>query len=322
MWKIFVVLVLIFTGAFLFSSCQGNVRQTTNQIASEKDHFSQAEMPHELKIRDYFHYYGRGECDFDRGALNDPQNNSILFECLKESGMQQIEALDISDLKERVERLQEGNLVVQTKDAYKLAFPAIYGLPRISLEKIIQECSLNLAPIAKGMIEEITPHLQGHKSMLYHVLWSGMMDGRVAWDAAASELKSQISCKELNFNCTGWMIYPNHLYQCGTDTYGTPFGSLVVSHSKNTPGLYVVHDIILEHKSEIIKAIGTGAPIVGKDITGKLRQYGFVDKNGKLQIDSVQLLGSRPVAQFFNRSESLVERLPAHSGSIQNHRIV
>ncbi len=133
------------------------------------------QFPKNLKVSEYFSFFGSGGIDWQ--ALNDPNNNPILVACIEGSTEESLKALGIADLQQRLEGLERGNLIRKADGRYALAFPAVVGDKRAQLREYAEQAAQKLVPLGEKMIAQIRPHLAGRDQMLYHVLWSVVMDG-------------------------------------------------------------------------------------------------------------------------------------------------
>ncbi|OHB68123.1 MAG: hypothetical protein A2V70_14010 [Planctomycetes bacterium RBG_13_63_9] len=71
------------------------------------------------------------------------------------------------------------------------------------------------------MTEHVQARLKDRQEMLYHVVWSVIMDGPHAWEAVHDELRRQIPAGDLSIENKGWVIYPPHPSAVGTNSYDT-----------------------------------------------------------------------------------------------------
>jgi len=235
-------------------------------------------LPREIEFRRYFSSYNFG---IDWEALVDPKNNSILNACIEGATLTELESLQIPDLAPRLQSLQSGNLIRKIDQRYYLKFPAIMGKKQAELEKLAQEVSLKLLPTTQKITQEIAAHLKGHEQMLYHVVWSIVMDGPVAWSTLDSELKKQVGKDNISITGTGWWKYPNHPYRAGTNTYSDlQTGQLAISWSLTTPMPPVIHEIIKRYEIELIQSTTTGNPVKNPSARKALAKYGLVDSKG------------------------------------------
>jgi hypothetical protein len=234
--------------------------------------------PRDIEFRRYFSSYNFG---IDWEALVDLGNNPILNACIEGAAVAKLESLRIPDLAARLQRLQRGNLIRKIDQHYHLNFPAIIGKKQAKLGKIVDRVSLELLPIAENMTGQIAAHLKGREQMLYHVVWSIVMDGPVAWNTLDNELKKQLGKNDASITGTMWWKYPNHRYRAGTNSYGDlQIGQVRISWSLSTPMPPVVHAVIKKYERELLQSTNTGKPVEDLSARQALAKYGLVDSKG------------------------------------------
>jgi len=244
---------------------------------------SQNELPEQMEFRRHFHCYN---CNVDWNALADLKNNSILIACMTGATREQLESLLIPDLTARLQELQRGNLIIKNEDAYELAFPAIIGTKRAKLQEAVEHTASALLPVSEEIIQKIIPHLQGREDMLYHVLWSIVMDG-VAWITVKTELGEQLNKDNVSIRGISWVMYPNHPYDFGTNTYDDlQIGKVKITWSTTTAltpsAPWVLHETIKKYDNQLTQSLTTGQPIKNQQARQDLAQYGLVDDKGQL----------------------------------------
>jgi hypothetical protein len=261
----------------------------------------QAEIPENLRISDYFYFYGSRGVDY--GALNDPVNNLILNAYLGPATEVALESLGIADLQQRLQRLQRGGLTRKCGDGYRLAFPAVVGEKRAQLQECVEQAAKRLLPLGKRMTEKIRPHLQGREEMLYHVLWSDIMDAPLAWAAAQAEMETQAEKGDTPIENKGWMIYPPHPSAVGTNSYDVPSGHLRITWSRSTPSPYGIHRTILRHQRALTDAIRNSLPVKEQEARAALHRNGLVDGAGKVRIYTLDRVADADVIQDYRNLE-------------------
>ncbi len=251
--------------------------------------------PEDFMISEYFSFYGSEGIDWR--ALQDSENNPILNACLRGATEKDLKTLGKAKLQERLASLEHGGLIKKTQDRYTLAFPAIVGPKREQLQRYVKQIVAKLLPMEEEMIAEIRPHLVGREEMLYHVLWSMIMDGPLAWNTAWAEMKEQIKMGDTSIQNKAWLVYPSHPFRVGTNTYGS--GTLRITWSRNTPSPHVILKLMSEYKSELGEAIKQRLPVQGRDAREALSKYGLVDGAGRLQIYILDLEKNSEAAQAY-----------------------
>lgn len=250
---------------------------------------SKAKTPKEIEVRKYFSLYSYGAHSINISELHNPDNNPILNACLTGAKYRTLEGLGFKDLPDRLERLQDGKIIRQHDGRYYLAFPVVMGRTRTSLQKLVEKVALQLLPVSEKIMQKIEPHLEGREQMLYHVLWSVIMDGQVAWNTAKTELSQSAKMGDTTIENTAWLVYPRHPYHCGTNGYGDSDVQILITHSPNTPSPNVVYRTLNKYKNELILSLSAGRPIENVEAKKALVEYGFVDDQGTVQVYVVRL---------------------------------
>lgn len=238
-------------------------------------------IPKDLKIAEYFSCFG----SFNGwGPLNDQKNNPILNFCLRGATESELRALEINDLQERLLQLEQVNLIRKVGDQYQLAFPAIIGQKRAKLQEYAEQVAKQLLPFGEKMIEQIRPYLKEREEMIYHVLWSDIMDGPLSWNTAMVEMDKQVKSGDTSIYNKIWLLYPSHPFRVGTNSYNTSSGHLRITWSHNTPSPNVIRRIISQYESELVRAIEEKRPIISAGARSALGKYGLVNGAGTIQV--------------------------------------
>ena len=244
------------------------------------------QLPKDIKVREYFSFFGSRGIDWR--ALHDPNNNPILVACLKGGTDESLNALGIADLQQRLGRLERGNLISKTDECYTLAFPAVVGKKRDQLQQYAEPISRRLIPVAEKMIADIRRHLTGRDEMVYHVLWSDIMDGRLAWNTAKAEMTKQIQSGDTSIDNKAWLLYPPHPFRAGTNSYSRGFGHLRITWSHNTPSPNTIYRVISQYAGQLTQAIKQNSPVASADAKNALSEYGLVDRAGRVRLYVIQ----------------------------------
>jgi hypothetical protein len=240
------------------------------------------ELPGDFKVSSHFCWFGGAGMDW--GALHDPNNNPILIACLQDGSEERLQGLGIPDLRDRLTRLERGHVVKEVQGHYALTFPAIVGDKREQLQRYIEEQASQLVPLGEQMIAEIRPHLAGREEMMYHVLWSVVMDGGPAWDAARAEMLKQVHSGDTSSNNKGWVIYPPHPFNVGTNSSGEFGTTLRVTWSHGTPSPGAIEDVITKHLKQLKPAIERKTAVASEEARTALGKYGLVDEVGNVRL--------------------------------------
>jgi hypothetical protein len=254
------------------------------------------ELPTDFSIADYVVSYGSRGIDY--AALSDPGNSSILKVCLTPTSEQHLKSLAVPDLQARLRGLEGAGLIAESNGSYRLAFPAIVGPKRARLQQHAKQAAAQLMPLAESMTERIRGHLKDRQEMLYHVLWSCIMDGSPAWNAARSEMLKQISAGDTSIDNKTWLIYPPHPSAVGTNSYDISCGHLRITWNRNTPNPHTIRRVIVQHEDDLAEAIDKGHPV--KAITA-LHEAGLVDEAGRVQIYTLDSTADADLIQDYTK---------------------
>lgn len=240
-------------------------------------------LPQRVQLCNYFACYNLPGVDWT--ALSDKKNNRILHACLRGTTLAELETFDMPDLNERLQTLKKGKLIAQSHDKYFLAHPAVVGQKRQEIQSVIEKTAPKLVPVAKRAIQKIKPHLQGREEMMYHILWSGIMDGGFAWETLRLQLSEDLRKGSGSVDLrTAWWIYPGHPFHVGTNTFGSSDGSLVITAQKGFTPAHTILGDIKEFKIDLIRSSITGAPLGDRAIPQSLRDYGLVGVDNRSRL--------------------------------------
>jgi hypothetical protein len=247
---------------------------------------SQPQFPDNFKVSEYFSFFGSGGIDWR--ALNDTGNNPILVACIKGITNESLKSLGIPDVQQRLDRLERGNLVKKVDGRYVLAFPAIVGDKRDLLRKYAEQAAQQMVPSAEKMIVRIRANLDGRDEMLYHVLWSVIMDGGQAWGEARTEMNKKIDVGDTSIQNKAWLLYPSHPFRTGTNSGNNSFGHLKVTWSRNTPSPNAISRVISQYSAQLIQAIEQDGAVESVDAKNALDKYGLLDESGKVRLYTIK----------------------------------
>ena len=240
------------------------------------------QLPKDFKVSRYFSFFGSGGIDWQ--ALHDPNNNPIMVACIKGDTEESLKALGITDLQQRLERLEQGNLIRKVGEHYALAFPAVIGEKRDRLRKYAEQAARELVPLSEKMITQIRVNLAGRDEMLYHIMWSVVMDGFPAWVAARAEMNKQIKSGDTSIYNKAWLLYPSHPFRAGTNSSKNSFGQMRVTWSRNTPSPNAIIRVIGQYAGQLTEAIENNRALASADAINALGKYGLVDEAGKVRL--------------------------------------
>lgn len=235
-------------------------------------------IPPDVPMRSIFHNYNYPGIDWE--ALEDPKNDDLLRRCARGAALPDLAGLDIDDLEGRLLRLERGKLLVRSGDRCSLRFPVIAGELHARLHASIRVTANELLPAVKEMVGEIRRHIRGEEPMLYHLLWSIVMDGPVAWKVQEVGLGKRLRKESVDMT-TCWWMYPDHPSQAGTNTYLRPGGLLAITWSRSTPWPEGVCKALCASEGAFLLSSARREPIPKEKITEDLRSYGLVDASGR-----------------------------------------
>jgi hypothetical protein len=169
----------------LYTACLISFATTTgtSKGADEKQG-----IPQDVPMHSIFSNYNYPGIDWE--ALDDPKNDALLRACVHGASALDLMALKISDLEQRLTRLEKGKLIQRLGTDCALRFPVIIGERRARLQASVQAAAKEMVPAVKGMVQEIKTQLRGNEEMLYHFVWSHMMDSDLAWTLLEGVLKA------------------------------------------------------------------------------------------------------------------------------------
>ncbi|HEW79512.1 MAG TPA: hypothetical protein ENH34_06095 [Phycisphaerales bacterium] len=243
---------------------------------------SKANVPDKIEVRRYTSFYTQSGHGYNLKEFNRADNNPILNACLTGATYKELKELGVDNLLTRLEKLQKGKIVKKVNDYYYLAFPTIVGKKRAKLQKLVEQTALQLLPTSENMIEQILPHLERNE-MLYHVLWSVVMDGSIAWNTVKNELQERIKKGNTSIKNTAWLIYPRHPYTCGTNSYGgsdSQIIGVIITWNSNSPEPSKTHRNISKYEKELIQSYAQERPVEGAEARETLALYGLLNEKG------------------------------------------
>jgi tetratricopeptide (TPR) repeat protein len=260
---------------------------------------------------------GRDRERYPRMSLvRDTLNNRIAALCLGGASLADLEALGIDDLGERLNALEEGKVLNLVDGSCSIAFPAFVGSERERLAEIADSAALELSPLVGELVGRLRVELGDREDMLFHVLWSRVID--VIWSDAwrAPSPGTQVPV-------VAWVVHPEHAFAVGTNYGSMPGGGdLALTWSNNfTDHLSAFPDA----NYELFKT-AWGEPFEDAEVRAALEGYGVFDESGEPQLFSFRrderldrvltgMVGeyAEAVAQTFDWGE-IGARLDIHPG--------
>jgi tetratricopeptide (TPR) repeat protein len=260
---------------------------------------------------------GRDRERYPRMSLvRDTLNNRIAALCLGGASLADLEALGIDDLGERLNALEEGKVLNLVDGSCSIAFPAFVGSERERLAEIADSAALELSPLVGELVGRLRVELGDREDMLFHVLWSRVIDEiwSDAWRAPSPGTQVPV---------VAWVVHPEHAFAVGTNYGSMPGGGdLALTWSNNfTDHLSAFPDA----NYELFKT-AWGEPFEDAEVRAALEGYGVFDESGEPQLFSFRrderldrvltgMVGeyAEAVAQTFDWGE-IGARLDIHPG--------
>ncbi|UCC81853.1 MAG: tetratricopeptide repeat protein [Gemmatimonadota bacterium] len=240
-------------------------------------------QPEELEPLDLydaalFFSSGRDRERYPRMSLvRDSVNNRIAVLCLGGASLAELEELGIDDLGERLTALEEGKILNLVGESCSIAFPAFVGSERERLAEIADAAALQLSPLVGELVGRLRVELGDREDMLFHVLWSRVIDEiwSVAWRAPEPGMQVPV---------VAWVVYPEHVFAVGTNYGSAPGGGdLALTWSNNfTDHLSAFPDA----NYELFKT-ASGEPFEDAEVRAELETYGIFDANGDSRLFSL-----------------------------------
>jgi len=208
--------------------------------------------------------------------LKDELNHKIAKMCINSATIKDLKKLNIEDLSHRLNILTEGNVLISTDKKYRLSFPVIVGENRKAMADIVTKAAEELSPFVESMINKLNLELKGNEHILFHILWSRVID-EVWFDAFNLSFPEEKPPKVI------WVMYPEHPFAVGTNYNSLPgHGNLALTWSNNfTEHLAALDELRFElHQAAWDKEITN---IQAKE---KMREFGAFDMNDRFSVFS------------------------------------
>jgi tetratricopeptide (TPR) repeat protein len=149
--------------------------------------------------------------------LRDSSNNVIANACIHGASRSELSKLNLPDLDDRLQKLVAGNVLVLRGDNYFIAFPVITGDDRVRLAATVDSVASSLTPRVLPILDQIVQALPNRQEMVFHVLWSRVMD-RFWYDGWGQAFHHGTP------PTAEWRISPEHPYMVGTNSYDSGVG--------------------------------------------------------------------------------------------------
>ncbi|UCC74625.1 MAG: hypothetical protein JSV86_08780 [Gemmatimonadota bacterium] len=203
--------------------------------------------------------------------VRDATNNRVAVKCLSGASSAELEELRIDDLEERLSTLEDGNVVEVADDGSRsVAFPAFVGRDREGLAEVAEAKARELRPLVEGFIVRLRSELGDRQEMLFHVLWSRVIDE--IWTDAW-----RLSFPNEDLPTVAWLVYPEHEFAVGTNYGSTPGGgSLALTWSRKFTDQLSAFP---EANYELFKT-AWGESFENAEVRSELEGYGVFEASG------------------------------------------
>ena len=204
----------------------------------------------------------------DLDLFKDSTNNLIGDACIPGAGVDELRGLGIADLDERLGRLRAGNVIALRDGRCTLTFPVITGRRRDDLAAAVRPVARALAPRVAEIGEEIARAVPGHEEMVFHLLWSRVVDQM--WCRAWQREHRAGTCPP----GVDWVLYPASPFTFGTNSWGN---DLAVTWNWQTR--CAVWPVVTAVRTALLDA-AAGKKYEGPE-ADSLRRYGLLDADGR-----------------------------------------
>jgi tetratricopeptide (TPR) repeat protein len=220
---------------------------------------------------------GRDRERYPRMSLvRDSLNNRIAVRCLGGASLAELEGLGIDDLGERLAALEEGKIVSLTGGTCSVAFPAFVGSKRETLAAIADSAALELSPLVEQLVGGLELELGDRRDMLFHVLWSRVVDEiwADAWRSPSPGMQVPV---------VAWVVHPEHAFAVGTNYVSAlGGGDLALTWSNN----FTEHLSALPDANYALFKAAWGQRFEDAEVRAKLETYGVFDASGEPRLFS------------------------------------
>jgi hypothetical protein len=204
----------------------------------------------------------------DLDLFRDSTNNLIGNACIPGIGVDELRRLGIADVEERLERLRAGNVIAVRDGRCTLTFPVITGRRRDDLAAAVRPVARALAPRVAAMRDEIAKAVPGHEEMVFHLLWSRVVDQM--WCRAWRREHRTGDCPP----GVDWVLYPASPFTFGTNSWGNDFAV-----TWNVQTACAVTPVVTAARTALLRA-AAGGRYEGPE-ADSLRRFGLLDADGR-----------------------------------------
>jgi tetratricopeptide (TPR) repeat protein len=208
--------------------------------------------------------------------LRDSTNNRITVACIAGTPVSQLEAPATDALDERLRALTEGKVLKISDGRCSPAFPVFVGRDREVLRDITDAGVDDLVPLVERLVRRLEGELGGRREMLFHLLWSRMID--VIWSEAW-----ELAFLDDELPVVAWVVQPEHPFAVGTNFASLPGdASLAMTWSPNfDKHLWKFPDANYE-----LLLAAWGEEIADVEAKAGLQAYGLFDASGESRLFS------------------------------------
>ncbi|NIM15293.1 MAG: hypothetical protein GTO45_39065 [Candidatus Aminicenantes bacterium] len=240
-----------------------------------------SEIP-DLNLREKLLYFSGGHAkkSIKFNLLKDAINSKITLLCVDGASIDQLKKSGIVDLDQRLDTLVKGNVLYRTAldGKYYISFPVFVGKKRKELAKVVNKAADKLIPMVESMITRLGEVLKDRKDMLFHVLWSRIID--CIWSEAW-----ELEFPEGKYPNVGWVVYPEHPFTVGTNYYNMPGdGGMAATWSNH----FHEHLAVFEKLFSELHQAAWDKPVKEGPAKNRMIQYGAFDKDGRFSIFTFQ----------------------------------
>jgi tetratricopeptide (TPR) repeat protein len=206
--------------------------------------------------------------------LEDSVSHQLAEACLRSATRRELERLGIADLEHRLDALLRGNVVRRNGRGCVPGFPVFLGGKRRMLSDLAAAGAERVRPVVDSLLPLLTAMLGKRRDMLFHVLWSRVMDE--AWDAAWERAFPHDTLPQVV-----WVIYPEHPRAVGTNYSGIPGGgSLALTWSPR----FTEHLAVLDSLSLELRQLAWERAVADAAARTRLGHLGMLDTLGRSRL--------------------------------------
>lgn len=206
--------------------------------------------------------------------LDDSVNDRLAEACLRAAPRRELERLVIADLEQRLDALASGNVVRRDGRGCAPGFPVFLGRKRRMLSDLAAAGAERVRSVVDSLLPSLAAMLGGRRDMLFHVLWSRVMDE--AWGAAWGRAFPRDTLP-----LVVWVTYPEHPRAVGTNYSSIPGGgSLALTWSPSFTG----HLAVLDSLSLELRQLAWGRGVADSAARTRLAKLGMLDTRGRSRL--------------------------------------